>query len=800
MEQTGRYKDSEQALDVALRLGASGQGLTDVSHPISPARSTSAVDSEVPYFQFGLQQEMVDTESSELVNALDQGNDLINAAKEGDIEKIKSLARDGADVEANCWMGKTVLVWAACCGHLDVVRYLVQHGGNREAKDNKGMTVLMWAARHGHLGVVCFLVEHGCNREAKDNKGKTVLMWSARHGQLGVVVYLVQHGCNREAKDDEGKTVLIWSACYGHLDVVVYLVQHGSNREAKDNKGMTVLMWAARHGHLGVVRFLVEHGCNREAKDDEGKAVLIWAACYGHLDVVVYLVQHGSNREAKDNKGMTVLMWAARHGHLGVVCFLVEHGCNREAKDNKGKTVLMWSACCGQLDVVVYLVQHGSNREAKDNKGMTVLIWAACCGHFEMVSYLAERGAKKYAKDQNDNTALIWAVNHGHLEVVQYLVQQDPKNAAATLDNNQSTALVLLLLRDKIKEDDICSLAKELLEHGMPPLKSNKGGKSAKSIARVRGFHHIKALVDEYGSKPARPTIFRGEPDTKESARYRYIPSSAVSRNQILATGSFGKVYRAWWSNSDVVLKEIVIRSDADMKRFRREANVWSDNKHPNIVHFYGANDRHEPYFIISEYASNGELLEYLGKEGRGIVWRKILEVAAGLNHLHDNGAVHGDLKGDNIVVSSNGTAMLTDFGLSFHPSGSSSIQERKSTLGAMQWRAPEYATMTVTDPSFESDVYSLGMCIIEAVTGAIPWGGGWRTVEIREKLRTMERVVEKPGAMADDEWQLVEKMTSPQRQERPEMHEVLASLEKFAAREKDEQRRKACPYSSTDS
>ncbi|KAL4094146.1 hypothetical protein PRIC1_009809 [Phytophthora ramorum] len=516
--------------------------------------------------------------------------------------------------------------------------------------------------------------------------------------------------------------------------------------------------------------------------------------------------------------------WPSRGGHLEVARYLVEQGAKKEATDNQGKTALIWAACHGRLDMVRYLAEQGAKKDAIDQNGNTALIWAACHGRLEVVRYLIERGAKKDAKDQNGNTALIWAVNHGHLEVVHYLVQQDSINAATTLgeaikggqfkviralldagvdaaclDNNESTALVLLLLREDITEKDICPLAKKLVQHGTPPLKSNKDGKSAKSIARVRGFHHVEALVDEYASKPTRRTIVRGEPEAEESTWY--ISPSVVSRKQTpFASGGFGKVYHARWSNSDVVLKEIAIHSDADMKRFRREANVWSDNKHPNIVHFYGANDRHEPYFIISEYASNGELLKYLGKEDQGIVWRKMLEVAAGLSHLHDNGVVHGDLKGDNIVVSSNGTAMLTDFGLSFHPSGSSSIQERKSTLGAMQWRAPEYATMTVTDPSFESDVYSLGMCIIVAVTGAIPWGGGWRTVEIREKLRTMERVVEKPGAMADDEWQLVEKMTSPQRQERPKMQDVLASLEKFAAREKDEQRRKACPYSSTDS
>ncbi|KAL4150178.1 hypothetical protein PRNP1_009583 [Phytophthora ramorum] len=658
--------------------------------------------------------------------------------------------------------------------------------GNTESSE------LVNAVRDRDIERVKRLVRGGANVDTSDTSGHTALTLAARTGDLELVRYLVQQGADKEARDRGNNTAVMGVAVKGGLEVVSYLAGQETIKDAGDYAGVT-LMKAACGDHLEVVRCLVEQGANKEARRWKGETAVISAASFGHLEVVRYLVEQGANKEATGGSDKTALILAAQKGHLGVVSYLVEQGANKEAKSGSDKTALISAAQKGHLGVVSYLVEQGANKEAKDTDGNTALTRAAGRDHLEVVSYLTGTHQDR----TNATTALLRLVREGPTKAAHVLL--DAGVDASCLDSNESTALVLLLLREDITEKDICPLAKKLVQHGTPPLKSNKDGKSAKSIARVRGFHHVEALVDEYASKPTRPTIVRGEPEAEESTWY--ISPSAVSRKQTpFASGGFGKVCHARWSNSHVVLKEIAIHSDADMKRFRREANVWSDNKHPNIVHFYGANDRHEPYFIISEYASNGELLKYLGKEGQGIVWRKMLEVAAGLSHLHDNGVVHGDLKGDNIVVSSNGTAMLTDFGLSFHPSGPSSIQERKSTLGAMQWRAPEYATMTVTDPSFESDVYSLGMCIIEAVTGAIPWGGGWRTVEIREKLRTMERVVEKPGAMADDEWQLVEKMTSPQRQERPKMHEVLASLEKFAAREKDEQRRKACPYSSTDS
>ncbi|RLN82851.1 hypothetical protein BBJ28_00019344 [Nothophytophthora sp. Chile5] len=633
---------------------------------------------------------------------------------------------------------------AARAGEIEKVKELVNRGENVNAKSNGG-TAVMLASQNGHLEVVKYLVDAGADIEAVYDEGETALMQAAGKGHLDVVQYLVDAGADKEAKSTNGWTALIWSARRGHLDVVKYLVDSGADKGAKSTYGSTALMLTAGDGHLDVVRYLIDAGADKEAKNNDGETALLWATCYGELDVVQYLVDAGADKEAKNTQGNTALIWAALNGHLGVVQYLVDAGADKESKNTGGITALMWAARHGKLDVVRCLVNAGADKEAKDTNGKTALMWAALSGELDVVRCLVDAGAD-----------------------------------ASWYDNEGNSALINLLLRDDAKDDDVfLPVAKLLLEHGAPPLRSNNQGKSAKSIALIKHFPQISVLIEEYTRRPA---VLRREPEGEDPDWL--ISSDTVTRNRIpLAVGGFGKVYRARWSHTDVVLKEIAVESEEQMRRFRREVEIWRGLSHPNVVYLFGANDRSEICFIVSEFATNGELISYLKGEkdqGRNVVWRKLGEVAAGLSYLHGKGVVHGDLKGNNIVVSNAGTAMLTDFGLSFFEAGPCSVMKMKDTLGAMAWRAPEFANMTVMTPTRKSDVYSLGMCFIEAATCKTPWSG-YTNDEIRGCLRRGEIKVEQPAELTDEQWELVSRMIAKNCDDRPGMPEVLRALEEFA-------------------
>ncbi|RLN67269.1 hypothetical protein BBJ28_00025259 [Nothophytophthora sp. Chile5] len=361
--------------------------------------------------------------------------------------------------------------------------------------------------------------------------------------------------------------------------------------------------------------------------------------------------------------------------------------------------------------LATWLVIGDADKEAKDTDGWTALIRAARSGQLDVVRYLVDAGADKEAKSTSGSTSLLSVAHNGHLDVVQYLGDQGAD--ASWYDNEENSALIYLLLRDDGKDDTL--------------------RKFAKSIALKKPFPQISVLFEKDAAKPRRTAIMRREPEGEDPNWL--ISSGKVARRPIpLAVGGFGKVYRARWSHNDVVLKEIAVESEEQMRRFRREVEIWYNLRHSNIVLLHGANDRAEPCFIVSAFATNGELISYLKCEkyqGRNVVWRKLGEVAAGLSYLHGKGVVHCDLKGNNIVVSKDGTAML-------------------------------------------------GMCFIEAATCKTPWSG-YTNDEIRGCLRRGEIKVEQPAELTDEQWELVSRMIAKSCDDRPGMPEVLRALEEFA-------------------
>ncbi|RLN31499.1 hypothetical protein BBJ28_00019633 [Nothophytophthora sp. Chile5] len=132
-----------------------------------------------------------------------------------------------------------------------------------------------------------------------------------------------------------------------------------------------------------------------------------------------------------------------------------------------------------------------------------------------------------------------------------------------------------------------------------------------------------------------------------------------------------------------------------------------------------------------------------------------MLSAATGLRYLHDVGVVHGDLKGDNILIGKDGVAKLTDFGLSFFRKNADSEAE-KGSLGAYRWKSPECLDGGVA--TFASDIFSFGMCIIEAVSGALPWGNRIDDIAVNHYV-TKGELPNRPAVLEDEEWDLVQEM-----------------------------------------
>ncbi|KAG7375710.1 Leucine-rich repeat serine/threonine-protein kinase 2 [Phytophthora pseudosyringae] len=283
-----------------------------------------------------------------------------------------------------------------------------------------------------------------------------------------------------------------------------------------------------------------------------------------------------------------------------------------------------------------------------------------------------------------------------------------------------------------------------------------------------------------------------------------------VDQYNALGHGGFGSVFRAKWLNSDVVVKHLIgSGSEIDMsssmsyfssvqppgavntkrvevmEMFRREVAIWFGFSHPHVIRLFGACHVGRPFFVC-EYATNGTLVSYLRNHPQAL-WSQLHEAALGVQYLHARGVVHGDLKGNNIVIGSDKKAKVTDFGLS-----SIISDESKSRIScAAHWVAPECFAGEDARPTFASDIYSLGMCIVEALRVAeptrtasdllrgLPWGVVGNDV-VRYHVKR-GKLPPRPAKCAYAQWQLVQRMCAFEPEKRLKISTVVDELAAMA-------------------
>ncbi|KDQ58863.1 hypothetical protein JAAARDRAFT_56908 [Jaapia argillacea MUCL 33604] len=161
---------------------------------------------------------------------------------------------------------------------------------------------------------------------------------------------------------------------------------------------------------------------------------------------------------------------------------------------------------------------------------------------------------------------------------------------------------------------------------------------------------------------------------------------------------------------------------------FRREAQIWSRFKHRFILEFLGfAMLDGNRFFLISPWVGKGNAMQYLEENPEHDRTRLTSQIADALNYLHSGGSgtsyVHGDLKGDNVLISDEGNALLCDFGLTRHVEKVASMTATPSglsTLGHIRFSAPEL--FTSGRPTTHSDVFAFGCLVIQIFTGHLPY------------------------------------------------------------------------------
>ncbi|KAG8724809.1 hypothetical protein FRC09_013770, partial [Ceratobasidium sp. 395] len=197
-----------------------------------------------------------------------------------------------------------------------------------------------------------------------------------------------------------------------------------------------------------------------------------------------------------------------------------------------------------------------------------------------------------------------------------------------------------------------------------------------------------------------------------------------------VSSGGFGDVYKVRLHDSaEVAAKttrlhvDLTSEGEKHLKHAARELYTWSKCSHPNVLKLIGLAVFRGRIGMVSLWMENGSLPTYLLRNPQANRYKISAGISEGLVYLHANDIIHGDLKGLNVLISSDGTPALADFGNSFISNQSLNFTATTSKASiSLRWTAPEL--LDSDKLSREADVYALGMTILETITGKVPYAG----------------------------------------------------------------------------
>ncbi|MBN3276551.1 TNI3K kinase, partial [Polyodon spathula] len=528
-----------------------------------------------------------------------------------------------------------------CGGNKAHIRTLMLKGLRPSRLTRNGFTALHLAAYKANAELVTALLHGGADIQQVGYGALTALHIATVAGHYEAVDILLQHGAYVNVQDAVFFTSLHISAYYGHEQVARLLLKFGADVNVSGEVGDRPLHLAAAKGYLNIVKLLMEEGSKTDAnaQDNEDHVPLHFCSRFGHHEVVRFLLQ--GNYKVQPHSvniyGDTPLHLACYNGKFGVVKEIVQlSGVESLTKENIFSETAFHSACTygKSIEMVKFLLSQNAmsiNHQGRD--GHTGLHSACFHGHIRLVQFLLDNGAdmnlvacdpSRSSGEKDEQTCLMWAYEKGHDAIV-----------------------TLLKHYTRPQDESPCN------EYSQPG-----GDGSYVSVPSPLG--KIKSMTKE----KADVLLLRASLPSQY-----HLQLSELEFNEMIGSGSFGKVYKGRYRNKVVAIKRYrantyCSKSDVDM--FCREVSILCRLNHPCVIQFVGACLEDPSQFaIVTQYVSGGSLFSLLHEQKRIIDLQSKLiiatDVAKGMEYLHNltQPIIHRDLNRFSLLILSKGGKVI---------------------------------------------------------------------------------------------------------------------------------------------
>ncbi|CAD5214642.1 unnamed protein product [Bursaphelenchus okinawaensis] len=669
------------------------------------------------------------------------------AVYKGDCAVIETLLKNGADVNHYIENAPSPLHLAAMCGNPTVIDLLIRYGADLHSKDLVQFSPLHCAVYFGQEKAVKALLSLGSDPNYCGGVQDRPLHVAAGKASLNIVKLLLNAGADLSLADDEGNTPIHFASSTGQAAILATLLAELKEKQKMILEttiyGDTPLHVACYHGKLEAAKMLLPLGGSSILKlENVFHETILQAACTSgkSLELVAFLLrQPGIDPNHQSQDGHTALHSACYHGHIRIVQYLLD---NQADQSLTAKAIEMPSP----------------------EKKNTVASAMMALGRLESVTSSDSGRFSNDDQQPTQQTPILWAYERGHDQIVA----------------------LLKYYANKRPESDVCSEYSSG-DSSYTPLPSPMG--------RLRSITKEKTEILQ----------LRTELD---SASHLSLVDIEIKGE--IGQGSFGKVYKGVFKGKTVAVKRyraLAFGSKSEVDIFCREVNILCHLNHPNVIAFVGAClDDPSQFAIITEFVAAGSLYKLLHKEKRVLNLKVKLgiaiDVAKGMQYLHEvasRAVIHRDLNSHNILLHSNGRAVIADFGESRFISEDAEENMTKQP-GNLRWMAPEVFTQCCQYDE-KVDVFSYALMVWELHSAELPFG------QLKPAAAAAEMAYKKSRPILPSEptaqfpkhiIDVIQQGWNPNPAARPTFSQILEDLAPFAPSE--EERRFVCKMTNDDS